>query len=161
MRILSLANTDKIALVDDEDYAILSRYPWHLNVKGYAITTIANTTMSMHRFILNPGRASQVDHINMDKLDNRKSNLRLCNNTLNQANSKKRKYRNGIKTSSEYKGVHWRKDMNKWAARISHKGKRYYLGYYDDEREAARAYNEAAYITWGEFSRLNNTIERG
>lgn len=62
---------------------------------------------------------------------------------------------NGKKTSSKYKGVHWRKDINKWVARISHRNKRIHLGCFDDEREAAKAYNEKALELWGEFARLN------
>jgi hypothetical protein len=148
------------AMVDREDYPILSRYKWHLDRKGYVKSSVFGTTVKLHRMILNCPKNVQVDHINMYKLDNRKCNLRLCDNSSNQANTKKRKEVNGKKTSSKYKGVHWRKDLGKWASRISYNNKRVHLGYYDCETKAALAYNFKANEIWGEFARLND-IENG
>ena len=142
--------------VDSEDYPILSRYSWHLDAKGYVVTNFCGTTVRIHRLILNPSKDDQVDHKNRNKLDNQKGNLRLCDNTLNQANTVKREYVNGRKTSSKYKGVHWRKDVKKWNARLSHKNKRIALGFFDSEEDAARAYNEKALEVWGEFANINN-----
>lgn len=153
-RELHLAGTDRVALVDEEDYPLLSRYKWSLDAKGYVKTSLVNTTVRLHRLILNPGKFDQVDHHNHDKLDNRKCNLRMCTNALNQANTRKRSG-----TSSKYKGVHWRKDLGKWASRISNKGKRIYLGYFDNEEDAAKAYNKKAEELWGDFALLNNIKE--
>lgn len=157
--VIELSNTDQVALVDAEDYPILSRYSWRINPKGYVVTSLGNQTIRLHRFIMNPSKNDQIDHANMDKLDNRKCNLRVCCSMLNQANTLKRSYVNGRKTSSKYKGVH--KVGSKWVARLNHKGHRYSLGRYDNEDEAGRAYNEKALEIWGAFARLNKIEERG
>jgi hypothetical protein len=145
------------ALVDDEDYPLLSRYKWSLDGKGYAKTNFhigsVNHTIKMHRLITAATKSFQVDHINQNKLDNRKDNLRLCNNRQNQGNMPKRKG-----GSSKYKGVH-RKD-GKWQARITTGSKRISLGYFLTEEGAAQAYNEAAPTYFGEFAYLN-VIEEG
>jgi hypothetical protein len=156
MKTIQVSNNENLVMVDDEDYPILSRYTWNIDPKGYVVTNLNKTTIRMHRFILNPPKDMQIDHINGIKHDNRKCNLRLATNTQNQRNTFKRKR----ETSSKYKGVHWRKDMGKWASRIAYEGKRIYLGYYDDETEAAEAYNMKALELFGEFANLNK-IERG
>jgi hypothetical protein len=151
MKTIQVSNNENLVMVDDDDYSILSRYTWNIDPKGYVVTNLNKTTIRMHRFILNPPKDMQIDHINGIKHDNRKCNLRLATNTQNQRNVPKTKR----KTSSKYKGVHWRKDMNKWASRIACEGKRIYLGYYDDEIEAAKAYNIKALELFGEFAKLN------
>jgi hypothetical protein len=160
MKPIYMSNSIAPTMVDDEDFPLLNRHTWRVDVKGYVVTNFCGTTVRIHRFILNPSNNDQVDHINLDKLDNRKENLRICNNALNQANTAKREYVNGKRTSSKYKGVHWRKDMNKWCARISHMNTRIQLGFFDNEEDAAIAYNKKALELWGDFARINK-IERG
>jgi len=97
-----------------------------------------------------------VDHRNRDKLDNRRSNLRLASRTQNEANKAKRKG----KTSSQYKGVTFSKGLKKpWRAVITADKKNYSLGYYHTEAEAAREYNEKAKELFGEFAYLNDVPE--
>jgi len=104
----------------------------------------------MHRFILNAPRHKLVDHIDGNGLNNRKANLRLCNHSQNAWN---RRPNSGC--HSKYKGVYWNKDKKKWHATISKSYKRIHLGYFDNEIEAARAYDKKAKEFFGEFAYLN------
>jgi hypothetical protein len=91
-----------------------------------------------------------VDHINGNGLDNRKSNLRLCErheNALNRVIN----YNN----VSGYKGVSWFKPIKKWRAQIQYKKVVYYLGCFNKRIDAAKAYNAAALKYHGEFANLN------
>jgi hypothetical protein len=153
--IIALANTGKVAVVDDEDYPLLSRYAWSLDHKGYVKTSAFGTTVKLHRMVLNAPKDAQVDHKDRDKLNNRKNNLRLCDNAYNQANTEKRKFVNGKQTSSKYKGVKKSSNKKKWVAALNSKGERFYLGSFDSEEEAALAYNQKAFEVWGEYAFLN------
>jgi len=86
-------------------------------------------------------------------------NLRLATNTQNSANSKKRKTTAGKNCSSQFKGVGWSKERQKWRAKINYKGKEIYLGRFTDEKEAAAAYNKAAIEYFGEFAKINKLDE--
>lgn len=141
----------KFALVDAEDYERLSKYKWHCH-HGYAVRNEKQPngkrkTLPMHRQILETPLPF-VDHINLDRLDNRKSNLRGCSASENQAN--RGAVRNG------YKGVYRIHKSNGWAAQIRVKGKLHYLGHHPSEEMAALAYNKAALQFFGPFARLNN-----
>lgn len=155
MKIIKLTQ-NKHTIVDDEDYEYLKEYKWRYN-NGYAVRASPRDengkqiSFRMHRVIF--GLTSKdvwVDHINGNGLDNRKCNLRIVNRQQNQMNRKKRK-----KGSSEYKGVTFYKNQNKWVATIYLKNKRIHLGYFKKEIEAAIAYNEAALIYHKEYARLN------
>jgi hypothetical protein len=145
-------------IVDPEDYCRLKKFNWYLSgtdKKFYAhcnvkIENTETKTMSMHRMMTNAPDGLLVDHRNGDSLDNRKTNLRLATRAQNMHNSRKRK-----NTSSQYKGVCFYKRRRKWAAYINVARKRIYLGYFDLESEAARAYDVAAKIYHKEFARLN------
>lgn len=144
----------KVALVDDEDYDWLSPYSWRYNNNGYARTVVyGNSTrkdMYMHRMILRADQGMIVDHINGDKLDNRRDNLRKVSAQENSANSAKKSKRN------QYKGATWSRVSRKWMAQISHNYTYYYLGLFDTEEEAAHAYNEKAVELFGDYARLND-----
>jgi hypothetical protein len=88
-----------------------------------------------------------IDHVNRDSLDDRMENLRLASPGQNAANA--RKHRDN---SSGYKGVFWRKDIQKWFARIRVDGKNLHLGVFDDPEQAHEAYKEAARKEMGAFS---------
>jgi len=140
----------KMALVDDEDFDKLNQYKWCFDGQ-YAQSKIGNKTTRMHRVIFD---SPQVDHVDGDGLNNQRSNLRACNHTQNQMNSVKRKSLS-IKLSSKYKGVSWHKQTEKWRARIQTSQGCLYLGLFEVEEDAARAYDEAAKENFGEFARLN------
>jgi hypothetical protein len=99
-----------------------------------------------------------VDHRDGNKANNHLENLRLASKAQNAYNSKKRQssvFQANGKPSSNYKGVMWIKAANKWMAQIRLNGKSTYLGSYIDETEAARAYDTAALLHYGEFARGN------
>ena len=146
-----------VALVDDEDYERVAQYPWFRDPNRN--TTYAKTRQipgrgktAMHRFILDAPPDLQVDHINGDGLDNRRSNLRLCThaeNRRNRANSQipKSGYR-GVAMLNTKQGIRYRPG-------IYHNGKRIYFGSYRCPIEAARARDEMARQIYGEFAVLN------
>lgn len=148
----------KFSLVDDEDYEKLIQWKWQLSSKGYACRSQRigerkynkKIAVWMHREIINATKELQVDHINGDKLDNRKSNLRLCTGTQNLGNVGVPKH-----NTSGYKGVSWDKSKNKYEAYITKRDKKVYLGIFDDKQKAAKAYNKAAKQYFGDFAHLN------
>jgi len=148
----------KVAIVDDEDYEGLNQWMWYAHAcrkKWYACRTLHKDgeiiTLRMHRLILNTPDNKETDHINGNGLDNRRCNLRICNDTENCRNSK---MRTGAKSSS-FKGLDWFRHQKKWRVRISVDKKSIFLGYFNDEGEAANAYDEAAKKYHGEFANLN------
>ncbi len=149
-----------VALVDDQDYALVSRYLWYpskppRNHSFYAITTIRlpngkRKTVRMHRLILGAAAGIQVDHKNTNGLDNRRSNLRLASPSDNQHNRGK-----GKRNTSGFKGVRWHKQDKRWYAAICVNWKHKWLGFFDTPEKAAIAYDDAARKYHGGFARLN------
>ena len=137
----------RVALVDSEDYPLVAGRKWSCS-SGAAMRYECGVPTYMARLIMDAPDGIEIDHINGDRLDNRRCNLRLCTHRQNLRNRKRQD--NG---SSRYKGVH--KSAGKWRAMIGYDGKLYHLGYFADEEEAARAYNAAATEHFGEFARLN------
>lgn len=153
MKKIKASNKDVDILVDDEDFEKLVKYSWCIVEKGFVRARVNGKKMLIHRFILNlTPYDPQVDHIDHNRLNNCKSNLRLATNQQNQRNTRKPK---GNYTS-RFKGVHFSKRRGKWLARIFINKKAIYLGYYDNEEDAARAYNIAAITKFGEFACLND-----
>jgi len=140
----------KFALVDDDDYEYLNQWKWHLK-KGYALRSKNDKPrIIMHRLIMNTPLGMETDHINHNKLDNRKENLRICTNNENHYNLKMRK-----NNSTGYKGVCLKRKTNKYFAQICHNYKDIHLGYFASPMDAAKAYNEAAIKYYGKFANLN------
>lgn len=147
-----------VAIVDDEDYAPLAQYRWRiLRTHGlsYAIRggSKGKEAILMHREILGARPGLQVDHANRNGLDNRRINLRLANQTQNNANSRLT-YRN----KSGYKGVHWSRQKAAWHAELRVDGRKIHLGFFDTLDQAARTYDEAAVTHFGEFARTNASM---
>lgn len=141
------------AIVGIEDWAPLSRYTWKLHKGGYAYRSSFGKSILMHREVASRAGflANQIDHVNLSKLDNRRVNLRPACGVKNQYNVRSR-----IGSTSQYKGVYWCKARRKWRAKIRHdNGVITHIGYFDNEKEAAIAYNEAASKFHGDFARLN------
>jgi hypothetical protein len=151
----------KVALVDDDDFERVSQFKWSY-IGGYAKRSVVRSDgkrrlYPLHRFIMGISQESEfmVDHVNLDKLDCRKENLRVCTKFQNN-NNHGPKDRQG-KSTSRYKGVSYKVDArNKWRARIGVDGVEYTLGYFSTEEEAAIAYNNAAIKYFGEFAWLND-----
>jgi len=152
----------KEALVDPEDLPLIMRFKWSCQAqKGYAITQ-----QQMHRLVMNAhfGDPRQVDHINNNILDNRKCNLRFCTPSENCKSRIKQKVgRHGKPCSSRFKGVsyltHNAKGNGKpWKASLTVNMKLVHIGMFHDEIEAARAYDAAAIIHFGEFAKTNASL---
>lgn len=147
---------NKEALIDVEDYHRLKKYKWYVSRSPWGYCARANIkengkrkTLYMHRHVMNAPENKEIDHINHNGLDNRKTNLRVCSHAENMRNRKKN--RNSI---SKFKGVKpaGKKD---WQAIITINDKEKYLGCFTSEIEAAIAYNQAAIEYFGEFAFLN------
>lgn len=153
MKEIKLTN-GMVALVDDEDYEQLNKYKWHAMKAGnrglFYVTRMQAIEMPHQILGLCVDYRQIIDHINRNLLDNRKSNLRIV--TPSQAQMHRRKI---MGFSSQYKGVYWAKSDEKWRAHIKKNGLSYYLGRFDNEIDAACAYDEAAKKLFGEYSRLN------
>lgn len=144
----------KVAMVDATDYDLVSKFKWHGTDKGYASRSIKKgnkrTSITMHRFLMNPPDDMYVDHIDGNKLNNRRSNLRICTHNDNCRNRKLT-----VNCTSTFKGVNWHKKSGKWQARVKFERKIYHLGLYDNEMDAAHAYNLFAVEKFGEYALLN------
>ena len=151
----------KIAIVDDDDYEILSKWKWHICAAGYASrkqksyeVTTTRKQIYMHRVINGTEDGFFTDHINGNKLDNRKENLRSVTTSENLRNKKMPK-----NNKTGFKGVFnmGEKYMNRpWRAAIRIDGKTVFLGYFETSLHAAVAYDKSAKENFGEFARLNN-----
>jgi hypothetical protein len=141
------------AIVDADDYEKLAKYTWyceHNSNTSYAVRRKNRKRIYMHRQILNAPKGKVVDHKDSNGLNNRKSNVRLCTKTQNMRNR-----RPWLRCSSKYKGVSLDECGNKWRARITFNRKKIHIGNFDDEIEAARAYDRKAKELFGEFAYLN------
>ena len=132
MKYIPLTGTDKKAIVDDEDYLRVSKNKWQIQSNGYARRTIkvkgVYKGLLLHRFILDikDGKV-WVDHSNQNKLDCRKSNIRVCTPSQNKQNIGVRSH-----NVSRYKGVEYKKDEGRYMARIGVSGKMVYLGSFNN-----------------------------
>lgn len=153
--VLSGKSQGKFALVDDKDFESVKDFKWQTNRQGYVVRCIwANgkpCIVALHRAIIGCPKGMEVDHINGNVLDNRRTNLRLASrsqNSMNKAKTKKPK-------SSIYKGVKWDKQMKKWRANICINYKLIFIGLFNNEKQAALAYDKKAKELHGEFANLN------
>lgn len=111
--------------VDEEDFPLLSRHSWAVSSEGYARTCCGTLYLYMHRLVMAPKSDLYIDHINHNRLDNRKLNLREATNSQNQMNRK-----------NKPTGVSFHKLSGKWRARITKNQKEIYLGLFETEEEA-------------------------
>ena len=154
MKIIIARHGQKI-MVSDKDFSWLSKHTWGISNSGYAIRYTQKTrTIFMHREVLQKmsGKLSKnvyTDHINRDKLDNRRENLRKATRGQNQSNSIARVNKNG------FRGITQHRNGNRWTASILFNRRRIYLGLYKNQKEAAIAYDSKAKEIFGEFAVLN------
>ena len=134
--------------IDLDDIEGVQKYKWCLSNTGYDITrTTNNEYVLMHRFITNCPDNLVVDHINHNKLDNRKCNLRTCTSQENNKNIGRR-----CDNSSGITGVYWDKRRNKWYGQICINGKKKFLGYYTTKEEAIETRKQAEIEYFGEYA---------
>lgn len=107
---------------------------------GYAYTYIKRKRFLIHRMVIGASKGELVDHINRNRIDNRKENLRIVTYSQNRANS------------TCHKGYSFSKSMNKWKARVMHNKTEKIVGYYDTKEEARQAYEIEHAVTFKEFS---------
>lgn len=141
-----------VAVIDDEDKMVVG-YKWHVKLgpyTAYACTKINGKHVVLHNLLI--GREN-VDHIDGDGLNNRRSNLRDGSGFKNHANTWLR-----ADNSSGFKGVHPLR--GKWQAQIRVNGKPIYLGFYATPEEAAEAYDRAAISYFGDYARTNAMLAR-
>jgi hypothetical protein len=139
-------NKEKVSecIVDDDKYHELMKFTWYTSL-GYIRTHVNNTTVCIHRYIMNAVKNDIVDHINNNPLDNRVSNLRICDATVNSHNKKAK--------SDGYRGVYLVK--GNYVARIAKDGISYVIGTYTIDTYAAIAYDIKARELYGDCANTN------
>lgn len=153
----------QFALVDDEDFELVSGHLWYalLNKQSrtfYAIRRGKNAdghrgTIYMHRVLMGANRSCYVDHENHNGLDNRRRNLRLCTGSQNSCNR-----RVPSNNNSGLRGVHWNKKQRRWIAQIAVRRKTEHLGTFSSKSAADMAYDRAATEIHGEFAMTNKKL---
>lgn len=140
-------NTNQPFLFDKEDFELIKNYAWRTQGNGYIVSTNAeHATVYLHKLVMTTTECLEVDHINLDKLDNRKENLRVCTRQQNACNRCAPK-----NNTSGYPGVLWEKRFNKWRARIISNKHDYHLGLFDNYNDAVKARKEAEIKFHGDY----------
>jgi hypothetical protein len=144
----------KVAIVDADDFERVSAFKWSFGGGGYAMKR--SPPYRMHRFIMNAPADVEIDHINGNRLDNRRCNLRVCTRMENGRNLSLRR-----DNKSGFKGVRWHKGARKWCASIMVDQKSIHIGMFEDMNDAVLAYNKAARTLHGNFAKLNRNEATG
>lgn len=154
-------------IIDEADEAWFDQYIWTGSDNGFGIIYIHRRTRKseggksrkvyLHRALTGAAEGELVDHVNRNPLDNRRSNLRIASRTVNNINRGKNKSWKGKPTSSAYKVVSWNKKIKMWQAYICRDRKITHLGYFTEEKDAAKAYDTAAFDLYGDCAYLNFT----
>ncbi len=150
-----------IVIVDSQDLHLLSDFRWDIQKAGKTFYLARKEKTGfrkyrkvyLHRMIANPPIGYEVDHINRNGLDNTRDNLRVVTHRENMKNM-----RQHSDSNSRFRGVYLFKPTGKWQAQICNDHKRFHLGYFDSEIEAAKEYDRAAIRLHGEFANLNFCI---
>jgi hypothetical protein len=146
----------KFAFVDDSNFKELNKYKWYYSYYGYAVRARSRRLnvegkrkfIRMHREIMRCPKGKEVDHIDGNKLNNQKYNLRICTSSQNRMNKGKH-----FDNTSGYKGVSFVR--GKIISKIMVEGKIKYLGTFPDVISAAKAYDSGALKYHGKFANLN------
>lgn len=142
---------------DLEDYDLIKEYYWVINENGYLSTNNnkrendKRRKIKMHQLIM---KDSNIDHINRNKLDNRKINLRVCSIIENNRNKGMSK-----NNTSGIIGVSWDKENNKWVAQITVSGKNKKLGRFKEKEHAIKCRLESEKEYFGEFAPQKHLYE--
>ena len=138
---------------DKEDYKLVKDYCWRKDGTGYLVSRERGTgkNMLLHRLVMNAKDGEVVDHINHDKLNNCKSNLRKCTQGDNVKNTSINK-----SNTSGVTGIHWNKKISKWQAYIRVNRKQIHLGYFTSKTEAIRVRVHSELEIFGEYAPTYN-----
>jgi hypothetical protein len=137
--------------VDAADFESLNKYTWRVH-GGYAVRTENKKRIYMHREIMQPPKSMVVDHMDGNRLNDCRINLRICTPTENGRNKAKYAYAG---STSRFKGVGHEKDGDRWYSKFCFNGKSLWLGFFDEEIEAARAYDYRAVECGGLYAWVN------
>ncbi len=142
----------KRVLVDDDDFKFLNQWHWYWHT-GYAARRLnlginKSKILLMHRALLSVPENKEVDHINGDRLDNRKANLRIVSHQENMQNMKKR-----VNSTSKFRGVSFHKGA--WDVQLWNNGKHIYIGRFKDEIQAAKIADSESIKLFGKLAKLN------
>ena len=141
-------------VVDSWNYDWLSQFTWYLNNYGYAMCSVResgkNKYYMMHRLINKQFGKMQVDHINRIRTDNREKNLRAVFPYQNSANASSHK-----DSKVRYRGVSYCKRDNKYKAQICSRGEKIFIGRFECQHDAARAYNKKSEELHGVYGSKN------
>jgi hypothetical protein len=150
------------SLVDADDFERVVKSKWYPARQGhnyYATATslkyLPRHHARLHAFVLKVEPGQIVDHISGDTLDNRKQNLRIVTAAENARNARRQTFPGKL---SRFKGVTWSHHLGRWVASITFEGRTQYLGVFNDEADAARAYDVAALENFGEHARTNEMM---
>lgn len=146
----------KCAIIDDSDFDIVSAHKWYAIWDGwnwYAGRKHNKRQQRLHNFLMQPPAGVIIDHRDGNGLNNQRQNLKISTYSHNVHRMRKK-----IAHTSKYKGVSWQKRCAKWIAQIHGKGQVVYLGLYEVEEEAAKAYDSAAERFFGEDALTNKHL---
>ena len=158
---ISIVGTDKVIIVDDDDYIRFGAFNWYPNDKGYIITDVSKHRKSdygsakvrLHRLIMACPNGMDVDHANGDKLDNRKENLRICTRSENLCNKE---------ITNNLMGAYYRSECCRkpWFSAITFNGKQKYLGSFYTAEEAHEMYKKESIRIHGKYSRFKRNTKQ-
>ncbi len=131
-------------IVDDD--VVLPKGNYYLSKKGYAFVSIHGVAYPLHRYLMQTPKGKQTDHLNRNRLDNRKENLVICDAGHNNQRI--------TFSKTGHRGVNWYKQTNRWRTSIQYHKKAFHLGYFKELQDAVNAYNKKAKELYGEGARL-------
>lgn len=144
------SNTNEPFYFDLEDYDKIKKYCWYKDAYGYLVNIHNRKNIKLHKLITATNSKQAIDHINRNKLDNRKENLRIATYSLNCFN---RTY------NKEQVGVYFNKEKNKWEAKIMFNYKNIHLGYFNNKQEAIEMRRKAELLYFGEYNNKENYVK--
>lgn len=165
-RFITLHNNMR-AKVSASDYEWLNKYHWtavwgETSQTWYATARIDGHNVKMHRLILKAKKGQIVDHQDFNGINNARDNIQIVSASVSRHRIRKPRFSpHGGTPTSKYRGVSWQAATESWYAEITKEGKTYFLGRFDSEIDAAKAFNRKARQLYGKFAMLNKLPRKG